>query len=452
MTASRPACLLRSRPHGARARSLAVAMALAPALTAQTPTLLPGFELTAAFAELAQPAQVRCTLQWQDKDHLVAIGAQLFRCGAQRDPTLPPLLDLGAGEDIAFVARLPGDLLAIGALRGGKVLVLDPDHGTVGTWTGVANTYAAVAVGNDLFVNANPLWPLSGAHAGLWLVGPGRTPREVLPLVGPSAPLAVRPNGDLAVGELGPTVPPPPGAARVLRIAAVRVAAALGGATLSMADVSGIGSGWSSLFGLAVDDLDRLHASDAGGSAVVHSDPGGLTPTGVTVDVGAGRFVLGLQYLPTASAPFRGYQPEDRAPQLAIASSDFATSFTWQLLRARRPRTTLPSGGSGVAAGPFAVTLDDAPANGLACAWAAPAPSGPEIVVGQLGGTPLWLGLPLATAFLVTASATDAAGAASLAMHNPGGATADFDLQILALDPAHLDVGTTAPLHLHLLP
>jgi hypothetical protein len=456
MTASGHLCLLRARTHGVIARlsspGVVLTLLFAGPTAAQAPPPAPGFELATAFTETTNAAQVRCVLQWAEQDHLVAIGARLFRARAQIAPTRQPLLDLGAGEDIAFLTRMPGGVCAVGSLRSGRVLLVDPDLGLVGRFRGVANAFDAVAVGSDLLVNANPLWPQGGAHAGLWLAGPGRTPREVLPLVGPSAPLAVCGTGDLVVAELGAIVPPPPGAARLLRIPGNRVAAALAGATLSMADVVGIGSGYGGLYDLAVDDQDRVHATDPASSIVVHTDPGGLVPTGTTIDVGAGRFALTLQYLPCGSAPFRGYQPADRAPRLAVASSDFWSSFTWRQLRARRPQASLP-GGNPIAAGAFAVDLSGAPPGGIAFAWAGPPVGGNEVVVAELDGTPLWLGLPPAGTFFVAASAIDGAGTASLGMHNPGGTAAAVDLQVIALAAAGTgELGSTPRLHLHLLP
>lgn len=459
MSASR-SLHLRSGARGAPARvALPLVLAGIAALTtfsaplpAQQPATPPGFASHTSFVETMQPLQVRCCLQWNAKEHLVAIGPRLFRTDDRRSVASRPVMDLGPGEDIAFLAPIAPGRVAVGTLRSGRIVVVDPDVGRVAAFAGVANGFDAVAIGGDLLVIANPLWPQGGAHSGVWLLGPGRTPREVLPLVGPSAPLALLANGDLVVGELGPVVPPPPGAARLLRIPANRIAAARAGATLSMADVSASGTGFAGMFDLAVDTQDRLHVSDPASSVVVHTAPGGLVPVGTTLDVGAGRFVLGLQFVGDGSAPFRGFQPPTAAPMLGVGTSDYGSSYDWRLLRAARPATTVSTGTS-VAPGAFTVDVAGAPPLGLAVAFASPSGSAPESIVAIVDGTPLWFALPLPTTFFVSIAAVAANGTASLAMTNPGGTPGQVDLQVVAILPdGSGDLGSSPVLHLDLLP
>ncbi len=451
LRAGAPGAIARSRFH----RSLSVAMlqlVVATGLTAQLPTAPPGWSRHTSFQEATQPQLVRSTVQLNAKEHLVAVRQRLFRTGSQLLPASQPLLDLGPGEDIAFVVATAGGLFAAGSLHSGRVLLVDPDWGQVGTFAGVANAFDAVAIGADLLVVANPLWPQAGANSGVWLLGPARVPREILALVGPSGPLELLPNGDLVVGELGPIVPPPPGAARLLLLPAGQVAAAVAGATLSMADVTAIGTGYAGLYDLAADSQGHLHVSDVASSVVVHTAPGGLVPIGTTLDVGGGRFALTLQFLPHGAAPFRGYQPAEAAPALAIGTSDFATSYEWIHLRAQRPLATAPTGPT-VAVGPFAVDVGGAPPLGLALAFASQPGPGSEVVVATLDGTPLWCGLSLSTTFFVAGTTVAANGIANLMLHNPGGTPGAIDLQILALDPTGTgDLGSSAVLRLDLLP
>jgi len=427
-------------------------LALAATGRAQPPTVPIGWSWHRSFQETSQPWLVRCVLQLNEKEHLVAMRHQLFRTGEQRTAASRLLLELAVGDDIAFLAPVAGGRFAAGALRRGDVRLVDPDLGHVGTFHGVPNAFDAVAIGNDLLVVANPLWPQAGAHSGVWLLGPGRTPRELMPLVGPSAPLVLLANGDLVVGELGPVVPPPPGAARLLRVPANRISAALAGATLSMADVSAIGTGFTGLFDLAVDDQQRLHATDPATGVVVHTAPGGLTPTGTTLDVGAGRFALTLQYVPHAFAPFRGYQPPHEAPRMAVGTSDFATSYEWRHLRPARPEATVATGTT-INVGPFAVDVTGAPPLGFVLALASPPNPGPEALVATLDGTPLWLALQLGSTFLITATTAAANGTATLLLHNPGGTPGRIDLQVVGVDPSgsgHL--GSSHLVRLDLLP
>lgn len=431
---------------------IAVGLLLTAAVTAQVTAAPDGWTFRTTFVETSQPWLVRCALHTDARHHLVAVRHQLFHLSGRRTANSRPLLDLGSADDIAFLLDMGNGLVAVGALRSGDVALVDPDLGHVGGFAGVANPFDAVALGADLLVSANPQWPQGGAHTGVWLVGPGRTPREILALVGPSAPLTLRANGDLVVGELGTVVPPQPGAVRLLQIPAAHVAAAVAGATLSMVHVSAIGTGHSGLFDLAVDDLDRLHATDPVSSLVVHTAPGGLTPVGTTIDVGAGRFALTLHYEARGAAPFRGFQPSDAAPALGIGTSDFSTSYGWMQLRSQRPQATATTG-TAVPTGPFGIDVTGAPPSGLAIALASLPGPGPEVVVATIDGTPLWLGLPLATTFVVATAPVATSGAATFSLWNPGTVPGRVDLQVVAMDTIGAGaVGSAPVLRLDLQP
>ncbi|MBX3462071.1 MAG: hypothetical protein KF830_02795 [Planctomycetes bacterium] len=416
---------------------------------AQAPPL--GWGVSATFSETAQPLQVRALLQWDARQHVVAVAHEVYLLGGQRTARSRPVLDLGASDDVAFLAPYPGGLVAAGSLVSAVVWVLDPRLGAITSFPGVRNAFDAIALGADLLVSANPLWPQGGAQSGVWLVGPGRTPREILPLVGPSAPLLLRANGDLVVGELGSLVPPPAGTARLLQVPALRVAAAMAGATLSMADVASVGSGFDGFYDLTEDDAGRIHATDPMRSRVVHTAPGGLVPVGTTIDLGPGAYALGLQFVPLPSAPFRGFQPADTAPRLAVGSTDYATHFTWRQMHAARPR--LQPTATAVPPGPFPIDLANAPPQGLALVLASLAGSGGETVVATLGGIPLWLGLDPLAAIPLATGVVALDGSAHLVAPNPGGQSIDIDVQVLAWDAFGTgDLGTTAPRRLHLLP
>jgi hypothetical protein len=281
----------------------------------------PGFALTTAIEETVRAPRVRAVGFGAD-GYLVAVDRvlELHRAGAAPRP----LWRLPAGEDFAFVLAT-GTGAVFGELHGGRVRSLDLATVTVtATFPGVRNAFdVALLPGGDALVTANPTWPAAGARSGVWLVGPGRAPREILPLSGPSSALAFAANGDLVVGELGPAVPPPPGAARLLRFPPGLVQQAIAGGVLSTAQASAIGTGLGGIYDLAFDDLGRLHVTDPMSSTVRHCPAGSLQPSGITVDLGPGRCALQLAFVAHPSAPFRGYQPPEHAPALLVSHSDF---------------------------------------------------------------------------------------------------------------------------------
>ncbi|MBL9076873.1 MAG: hypothetical protein JNL08_05185 [Planctomycetes bacterium] len=415
---------------------------------AQAQVAPPGFGVRGVCAETAQVPWVRAIVPWHDGEHLIAIRHELLHARGERSLRHKPVFAWPPTDDIAFVLPLGGNQFAVGALVAGDVACIDLGGGPTVLLAGVANAFDAVARGADLLVTANPTWPAAGAHAGVWLLGPGRVPREILPLVGPSGPLVWLGNGDLVVGELGPIVPPPPGAARLLRIPAARIAAAVAGATLSLADVAAIGAGFDGLYDLAVDTQGRVHASDPARSIVVHTAPGGLTPAGTTLDVGTGRYALALHFAAHGAAPLRGYQPPAAAPHLCVVHSDFATRVELLHLAPARPSAQLP-GGPSLAVGTHALQLSGAPPNGLAVALAGPG-TGTEVPFAW-GDVPVWFGL--APVLVAATAAVDATGSATLALHNPGSVPGPFTVQVLALDASGSgDVGTTSPLAIEFEP
>jgi hypothetical protein len=434
----------------------AAALLAAPVLP-QNPTAGPGFACTAVLWEATQVPLVRCWWRVAERSHLLAVGPRLHLVGDSYQPanplTPPPVLDVGPGDDIAFLApaAAPGLVLA-GAVQSGKVHVVDPFRGLVSTFAGVRNTFDAAPVGNDLLLCANPLWPQAGATTGVWLAGPGRTPRQLIALAGPSGPLVILGNGDLVVAELGPIVPPPPGAARLLRIPAANLQAAIAGGTLTVADVAAVGTGFTGIYDLARDAEDRLHVTDSGGTIVVHTAPGSLSPAGTTLDAGPGRQVLGLQFAAHAAAPLRAYQPPEHSPSLFVATSDFWSRFEVLEIRPARPGLAIaPS--PVVARGTSTLAVGGGPPAGLALVLASMPSAGPEVVVATLEGTPLWIGLSQASAFPVAAVGLGPTGAASIPLLNPGGVPGRIDLQVAALGaPGSGALGSSPVLPLSLLP
>ena len=420
---------------------------------AQTTSVPPGFDAHTTFQATAAVPFLHRALALPANRHMVAIGGTLWLVGPTM-ATLPqtaPCLRL-RGENIAFLAPMAGHTVLVGGLSTGRIVHLQLATGAVlGTFAGPANAFDAEALsGGDLLLNTNPAWPGPGANAGVWLAGPGRMPRLVLQLRGPSGPLQLLANGDLVVAELGPVVPPPPGAARLLRFPANLVQLAIAGGTLSTADAVDIGTGFGGIYDLAVDDRGSIYASDPATGCVQQTAPGSLVPTGTWLDAGPGRYVTSLQFVAGSGAPFAAHQPARRAPSLFVTTSDFTSSFELHQVSPERPQASLvPS--LDVAPGPSTLDLHGAPPNGVCLwclSWSAP---GPEQVAAWIGGTPLWLGLPTIDTALA-ALPIDAQGTASLAFVHAGGFTASVHLQAVTLDSTSGSVATSSILSANLLP
>ena len=456
MIAHGPRALWHRRGFG-RARCTATAIAAAalsfPSGSVSGQSWPPGFAAPTPFVCSDPNAApfVRATWSGTDKWHLIAVHDRLFAAQTDLNHAGPPRLVLG-NEDIAYVTA-DATRVWVGGLRSGLVRQLD--RSTLqpqAAFAGPANAFDAVPLpSGDLLLSANPNWPQAGANSGLWLAGPGRQPRELLPLQGPSGPLVLAQNGDLVVGELGPIVPPPPGAARLLRIAAARVQAAVAGATLGPADIAASGAGYTGIYDLALDDRDRCLVSDPASGSVQHTAPGGLVPIGTLLDLGPGRFVTRLQFLPGALTPFRGYGPSHRSASLMVGSSDYTSRFELHRVQPQRPRCTI-SPGLTLAPGTAQLQIHDGPPNGL-CLWLASTVLGQgEHIALWLDGAPLWLGMPTTSAVALGAHALDAQGSGNWSLLHPGGISGRLDLQAVVLAPAASDVGSAPLLPLLLLP
>jgi hypothetical protein len=433
----------------------AVAQTLAPAARAQGPTLPPGFAAHVAFADAAQVPFVRAVVALDDGHHLLVHRGALHLVRDHFAPsspaTSPPLLQL-PNEDIAFVA-LDGGVAVVGGLRSGRVLRYDlAARALTGAFVGVRNTFDVVVLpGGDLLLAANPTWPAAGANSGIWLAGPGRTPRELLQLVGPSGPLVLDAAGDLIVAELGAIVPPPPGAARLLRVPAARLQQALAGGALAMGDVAAIGGGYAGIYDLACSPDGRLFVADPASSVVSATAPGALAPALPWLDVGSGFTATSLQFVGSAAGPFCAFLPPERASELRVQRTDF-----WSLLEVVRVRPVRPVASIApsptVAPGTSTLHLHGGPANGL-CLWLASLPAtGVEQIVWSRDGTPLWLGLPPGGAVPFALVALDANGAATARLVNAGGVAGALTVQAVALGPTAGELGSAERLQLQLLP
>jgi hypothetical protein len=421
---------------------------------AQTPPPVSpaGFHTSLVAVESQRTPFVRGFLRLGGNRCAIAIGPrlELFALGS----TPRPVFDLRT-DDLATIAAATtaGTVIAC-ALRSGTIHWIDTNTGQVThTCPGPANAFGATALPTgDVLLQANPTWPQSGSHSGVWLAGPGRQPREILALQGPSGPLLVDHHGDLIVAELGPIVPPPLGASRLLRIPAATLQLALTGATLTIADAVQTGTGFAGIYALAEDDLGCLHTTDPASSRVTHCAPGGLSPIGTTLDAGPGMFALGLQFTNGTSAPFVAYQPAERAPRLLVARTDFWSQFEVLQLQPERPQLTLVPA-QVLAPGQANLTIAGAPPAGFAMLAMTLAMPTPEHLAATLLGTPLWLALPGNAPISVQLLPLDALGAAHALFTNPGGFAVTTSFQAVVLDALGSETVASTPLRsLQLLP
>jgi hypothetical protein len=448
--------------HRSAARFSFVLLTAAAVVPAQASVAQPGFAATATFTDTAHAASIRgvFALPGASDRHLVMTPRILWEAGATFDPASghDRRVIRFATEDIAFVdvaTTANGTEVLAAGLASGRIVRADLTTYQVTQYAiGVANAFDAVRLANgDLLLSANPTWPASGAASGVWLVGPGKVPRELLRLVGPSGPLALDAAGDLIVGEIGPIAPPPPGTARLLRIPAARVQQAILGASLTMADVSAIGAGWHGLYDLVVATDGRIVASDPASNLVHATVPGGLTPAAVWCDVGAGRFATRMRWHDAANAntPFAGYMPAERAPALSVLCSDYVAASELVRIAPQRPRASVQPGPT-LPPGAASLELTAAPPLGLAVWFASVPTTAPEQPLAAFPGAPLWHGLDPASAVAIAMAPIDANGAASVPWANPGGVPMALTVQALTLGAQAGVHGTAAPLAVQLLP
>lgn len=410
-----------------------------------------GFAAATSFVCRYQAQLVRTVLPIGQGKHYVVHGRRLHCAGGRLEASRPPLFELPF-EDIAFCVRSgTGGRLYVGGLASGRVHVVDEVTGIhLSTFQGLANTFSVEPVANDqLLVQANPTWPFGNGHSGLWLVGPSQPPRLLLQLIGPSAPIARVGNGDLLVAELGAIVPPPPGAARLLRFPAAAVQAAIAGGTLTTSQAGQVGTGFAGIYDLAVDDLDRVYVSDPASSVVLRTAPGGLDAVEAWFDAGPGCYVTGLHWLPGAGAPFAPYQPVERAPSLRVTCSDYWTFAEQLAVGPERPAAALaPS--HGITTGSQLV-VHQAARNGNGLAMVVLGASAPEVPFVWPGSPPLWLGLDPSQLALALPFAVDDAGFAAMPLPYAGGLDLTVTLQA-AIRAADGAIATTAPITTQLLP
>lgn len=411
----------------------------------------PGFSAAIAFGERPQARWVRgCAFDAPREHWYLGISGTLFQRPDQW--TWNPVVQLQAPEQIGLVVCPAGQgNIWCTALQSGAVFNFDPATSTLTTFAGVTNMFdLAVGPAGEVIVSANPLWPAANADTGLWHVGPQRTPREVLRLSGPSGPVLCDSAGNLLVAEMGRTIPPPPGAVRILRFPRARWQQALAShTTLVTGDADLIANGWNGAYGMTADDRGRLYVTDANGFDVTRTLPGTLQREALPFCTLPGTG-LQLQFVP-GLLPFVAFQPGVYEGALLVGSSNFISEFLVHRIAPERPALdALP--GSVVGPGPVTLRLRGGPPQGLAFFAASLAPLVPEVIAARLDGVPLWSALDTTAPITAVASALDGSGNGTLAAVHPGGFALQVQWQALVLAPAGLRHCTSAPLSLQLLP
>jgi hypothetical protein len=321
-----------------------------------------------------------------------------------------------------------------------------------------ANTFdLARAPGGEILVSANPGWPAAGAENGIWLVDfAGGNHREVIALQGPSGPLAFDARGDLYYAVQSWIFPTPPGAVSIVRFDAARVQAALrGGPALSLQDATTLLAA-DGAYRLAIDDRSRLYWSDPQHGGIERTLPGigarDPVPFLARPLVPGDHVVTQVQFADNGAATFDPYQPA-WGGVIGAMVTDWATRAEVLTMRASRPAlASLPV--SPVPAGPLLLLAAELPPNAAALLCVSGLPPVSERSLLSIGGSPLWSALDFSLPPLCAAVRADAAGAAQLALDNPGGFFGTVHFQVLGFSPnaALWPFGTSAVLSLQLLP
>ncbi|MBL8768120.1 MAG: hypothetical protein JNL94_12170 [Planctomycetes bacterium] len=273
--------------------------------------------------------------------------------------------------------------------------------------------------------------------------------QTVATVSGPSGPVAFDSSGTLLYGVNSPFFPAPPGSGSLIAFTASQLAGATGSGVLTDGDALVLVTGLDAIGDLVVDAEGDLIVGDSIHGTVTAYDATGVVDWVIASPAAASTSVTYLAFVDDGSshaATFDPYQPNGGGT-LALVVSDFATTNDVVLVHPERPTFTVaPS--NPVPVGSFTVTLEDAPAHGLAMLFAAAASSSNEAIA-LVGDVPLFFALLPPTLVHLGVVPLDATGAASLPASNPGiGAT--IAIQAVVFDATLTPRGTSQALDLGL--
>ncbi|MBK6939102.1 MAG: hypothetical protein IPH13_02700 [Planctomycetes bacterium] len=273
--------------------------------------------------------------------------------------------------------------------------------------------------------------------------------QTIASLPGPSGPIAIDGAGNVLYGVNSPAFPAPPGSGSIVAFSAAQVAGAPAGGVLTDADAQVLVNGLNAVSDLVVDAEGDWIVSDSIYGTVTEFEANGVVASILGVPTAANVSVTYLAFVDdgaTHAATFDAFQPA-AGGELAAIVSDFATTNELHSIRPQRAEfEVLPT--NPVPIGPFTVTLERAPEQGLAMLFAAAASSSNDAIV-LVGDVPLFFALLPPTLVQLGVVPLDSGGAVSLPASNPG-VGASIAVQAVVFDATLTARGTSQVLDLGL--
>ena len=245
-----------------------------------------------------------------------------------------------AGSFGAFV-RNTGKGIFVGESSSGGVFLLDPVTGRLSRAAAVRFPFdLAESPRGGVYLSANPGWGSGNSGTRIYLLDPGRgSLDEIVRLSGPSGPIAFDGAGNLYYAVQSSTYPTPPGAVRILRWAASRVAGAVGPGFLTEKDARVVWKGLDGAFGMTLDRWGRIYLTDPRKGLLLRLDPS--TGGREILLAGPAYPKTGYSFLRMVEgkgpATFDPYQPA-RGGRILLCASDYLSFAAVAELRPARPR------------------------------------------------------------------------------------------------------------------
>lgn len=314
----------------------------------------------------------------------------------------------------------------------GSVLLIDPDSGWFREVVRVGFPFdLAEGPAGELYLSANPGFGTPSSGSRIYLLDPVKGALdEIVRLPGPSGPVAVDGAGALYCAVQSAVYPTPPGAVKVLCWTAAQVKSALGPGQLTEQAAAVAWAGLDGAFGLAVDRMGRLYATDPQKGGVLRFDPGDRSVErllGATPLTATGHASIRI-YAGPGPATLDAYQPAG-AGSILVAASDYLTFARVEELRPARPALSSSPWPEVPVGGQLRFALSGAPPGGPVVLLLSPAALPGEAALFLGGRAPLFLGVGPHYLALALVLGADAAGKAALQARYPGGGPMDLFAQ-----------------------